>query len=101
MTALARNTDPDTSHAAAATIRESRSAALRRVILNLFRDHGPMTDHDVAFRYDCLPGASDVSDSGLRTRRAELVADGALVDTGRREPSPTSGRAAIVWGIAA
>jgi hypothetical protein len=40
------------------------------------------------------------SESGLRTRRRELVDMGLVVDTGRTETLP-SGRKAIVWGVPA
>lgn len=38
------------------------------------------------------------TDSGLRTRRSELVKKGLLVDTGRRELLDT-GRSSKVWGL--
>lgn len=40
--ARARNTDPETSHAAAASVTNQRR--IRGRILELFRAHGPMTD---------------------------------------------------------
>jgi hypothetical protein len=38
--------------------------------------------------------------SGARTRRAELVSMGLLVDTGKRVLNPQTGRNSTVWGVA-
>jgi len=39
------------------------------------------------------------SDSGIRSRRSELTAQGLIVDTGDRVKME-SGRMSIVWGVA-
>lgn len=63
--------------------------------LRHFRRHGPMTDTELIEGYD---GKIPQTDSGLRTRRSELVKKGLLVDTGRRELLDT-GRSSKVWGL--
>ena len=102
-TALARNTDPDTSHEAARTVRRRLCEQVRAGVVRLLEKYGPMTDEDIA-EWWTDPGFADVfpvvSSSGLRTRRAELVTEGRVVETGERRRL-TSGRRAIVWGIAA
>ena len=46
-----------------------------------------------------MDDVTDQSDSGLRTRRNELVRMGLLADTGQTRPI-RSGRQAILWGLA-
>lgn len=93
MSALARITDPETSHAAASSVTNVRQ--VQRFILAALSG-GSMTDEQVARWFDAMD--ITVSDSGLRTRRAELVRMGLVVDTGQRERL-ASGRRGIVWGL--
>lgn len=63
-----------------------------------------MTDTALIQRYRLLhgiePGAfPQQSDSGIRTRRKELVTAGIVVDTQVRKRLP-SGRQSVVWGLA-
>ena len=95
--ARARNTDPGTSHAAAASISEDALRASQAAVLAFLRDNGPMTD--VALVEDYPQHDDDKprqSQSGLRSRRAELTAGGLVEDTGQRVRLE-SGRQAIVW----
>lgn len=98
----ARTTDSDTSHAAARSVKQLRAS--QEAVLAVFQDHPEgLTDPEVALSYDRLkyyrPDAFPrQSDSGLRTRRAELVARGFLRDSGRRKKLRT-GRKAIVWQL--
>jgi len=94
-TARARRTDPITSHQAAASIDGERIRLSQHAVLRHFRRHGPMTDTELIEGYD---GKIPQTDSGLRTRRSELVKKGLLVDTGRRELLET-GRSSKVWGL--
>lgn len=101
-TALARNTDPSTSHEAARTVRRRLCEQVRAEVAALLEKYGPLTDEDIAEWWtDPVLGATlpVVSPSGLRTRRAELVTAGKVVDTGERRRL-ASGRRAIVWGPA-
>jgi hypothetical protein len=91
---LARTGDPDTSHAAAASLGDVRES--QRRVHALLRE-GPATDELLFTRAFAV--GWDVSPSGLRTRRHELVALGLVVDTGQRV-ALASGRQAIVWAVA-
>jgi hypothetical protein len=88
----ARTTDPETSHEAARSV--SNITPLKHEILQ--RLMTPMTDTDL---YQLLTISSRliVTESGVRSRRAELVQAGLVVDTGQRVKLAT-GRNAIVWG---
>lgn len=96
----ARLTDPSTSHEAAASV--SNVSKTRSVILSLL-ELSNMTDpqlvdaynHMVSISAGIVPAASD---SGIRSRRAELVDAGLVKDTGKRVKLP-SGRNAIVWQV--
>lgn len=91
--AYARSGDPDTSWSAADSITADHIRASQAEVLNLFRQYGPMTDEVARMRYH-----GQQSLSGFRTRRAELVDKGLLVDTGGRELGST-GRQMIVWAV--
>ena len=97
-TPRARNTDPETSHAAAASVTFETLTWMQALVLQTLHTHGPMTDEQL-----CVRIADDqeepVSVSGVRTRRSELAAAGMVVDTGKRMPTRT-GRQAIVWSLA-
>lgn len=67
--AVARRTDPETSHVAAHNVRGIR-ASHRRVI-QLFRRFGPMTDQEALGA--AISDGWRVSPSGLRSRRAEVT----------------------------
>lgn len=95
--ARARRSDPRTSHEAAASVR-GITAAHRRV-LTLLEMFGPLTDEEIAFRYEAeakAQGWPPISPSGLRTRRAELVDLGKVLDT-RRTKATVSGRRTTIW----
>jgi hypothetical protein len=101
-TARARGNDPDTSHAAAASV--TGLTRKQQAVLECLRELGePVTDQHLAREYHARGGVRtpmwpDQSDSGLRTRRSELVARGAVVAVGtERLPS---GRMAKCWAVA-
>lgn len=91
-----RTLDPATSHEAEKSV--SKLAESYRIILDLFRNHGPMNDEALiaAWRSRAEKFASD---SGIRSRRSELVATGLIVDSGERKKMQ-SGRDSIVWRLA-
>lgn len=93
---LARSSDPDTSHEAAASLDDQRLSECRRKILELLRS-GPATDEEIA-RAECWEEFPQ-SPSSLRTRRAELVDVGLVLDSGATRPT-LSGRKATVWRAA-
>lgn len=89
--AVARRDDPETSVAAAASVERIRES--QRVILDTLRLYGPLSDEGI---WHELPDDFDISPSGARTRRSELVGKGLVRDSGRRERL-ASGRLAVVW----
>jgi len=98
MGALARPTDPDTSHEAAESIRAERGGS-RSAILGVLALIGPSTDTALIQAYLNLAELGEVppqSPSGIRTRRKELTLQGRVADTGDRVPL-ISGRLSIVW----
>jgi hypothetical protein len=90
--AKARKTDPSTSHQAAASVRNVTDT--QKAILKALKRG--LTDNDLLVAYRNLRKAPQASDSGIRSRRAELVAQELVADTGKRVKLP-SGRNAIVW----
>jgi hypothetical protein len=88
---FARTTDPETSHEAAQSV--TNITPLKAEILK--RLMTPMTDTElytqIKFRSTLI-----VTESGVRSRRAELVQAGLVKDTGERQKLET-GRNAIVW----
>lgn len=91
----ARLTDPRESHEAAASV--TGLTEKQNAVLDCLTGHR-LTDHDLASRYESLRvdrGWPQQSESGLRTRRSELVARGLIEKAGTgRLPS---GRNAAVW----
>jgi len=91
----ARNTDPVTSDLAAESVRQV--TATQTAILNLLGI--PSTDQQLVERYRqeaASNRAPRASESGIRTRRAELVERGLVEDSGYRVRTE-AGRHAIVW----
>ena len=91
----ARLTDPETSHEAADSVKNITQTQSAILTLLTF----PMTDEvliDAFYRYADNAGLKLASPSGIRSRRAELVAKGLVVDSGERAKLST-GRNAIVW----
>ncbi len=93
----ARRSDPCTAHQAAASVTNQTST--QRLILLTLDYWGPMSDRALLLRLKATPEIGiKLSESGLRTRRKELVDMGKLADSGKRETLP-SGRKAIVWRL--
>lgn len=96
--AHARRTDPGTSHAAAKSVKNQTETHDR--ILELFERFGDATDEDLLVYWRQLRSLEEnwpsISPSGLRSRRAELVALGLVRDSGHRSTTE-SGRSCIVW----
>src|SRR5829696_6962825 len=79
----ARNTDPNTSQEAAGTVKSLRERQL--AVLKFLMKYGPMTDADLVPNYSGFSiSVPDVyppqAQSGIRTRRNELVAEGYVTD---------------------
>ncbi len=84
-----RKTDPETSLAAAASVTELTKK--QELVLSVLRELGPMTDEQIAEQW-----VRPFSESGLRTRRSELVRRGLVRWTGEHRKL-RSGRMARVW----
>ena len=97
--AVARRSDPDTSHEAAATVR---SITMRQhAILRLVRTYGPVSDQSIIALYTSgmhAEGRPPQSESGIRTRRSELVDLGLVVHSGYGRTR--SGRRCRLWSAA-
>jgi len=92
VSAVARATDPLTSHEAAASVGDVRES--QRMVLMMLNAVGPGTDEALVEHAGKV--GYPISPSGLRTRRSELVRLGLVEDSGERERL-ASGRRAIVW----
>tara|TARA_S200002703_G_C3790118_1_gene243824 strand:- start:1453 stop:1845 length:393 start_codon:yes stop_codon:yes gene_type:complete len=87
--ARSRVLDPETSRQGPTPLTMNKT---RQVVLDVLRVR-PLTDTELVA---ALRGR--MSDSGARTRRAELVRMGKVRDSGRRLRSP-SGRMNVVWAV--
>ena len=85
----ARTTDPETSHRAAASVRNIRES--QQTILNLLKEHGALSDEQIFKKFP-----KKITPSGARTRRNELVRMGLVKDSGQTDKT-ASGRATIIW----
>jgi hypothetical protein len=91
---VARLTDPATSWEAARSVEHVRESQLQ--VFRLLQDRGPSTD-EALIQYARESGWP-ITDSGLRTRRSELVRLGWVEDSGDRGLT-AAGRRTIVWRI--
>lgn len=101
--AATRATDPETSRQAAKSISQDRLRETQRVIVDILERFGASCDEDIAIyarQLESLDMAPKQSPSGLRSRRAELVAAGIVRDSGERTKT-SSGRQTIVWELSA
>ena len=91
----ARTLDPSTSHAAARSVEHV--TATKKAILSILSV--ACSDVELVDRYYAqvdMGNAPKASPSGIRSRRAELVEQGLVEDTGYRVKL-ASGRSAILW----
>ena len=88
--ARARRTDPDTSHAAAASVNINKG---RAQVLHAFLAIGPMTDDQLVRIL-----ARHMSPSGARSRRSELTKMG-LIKYANRDVKLDTGRYAMAWEL--
>jgi len=94
--AVARHTDPETSHEAAESISRERITAVQRALLWLLAAWGTLSDEQIALRYPA--SAPPASPSGLRTRRCELVQRGLVEHRGFTVMERTGNRTRT-WGL--
>lgn len=94
MSALVRNTDPETSHEAANDFSEITLTIIQADVFEWFKEHKKGTDEWlIAGLKNEYPG-----DGTVRKRRHELVQKGLVKDTGEREKS-NRGKNMIVGGL--
>lgn len=94
MTAVARATDPDTSHEAAMSV--SNYISVQHAILDIVARWGPLTDEAIAQHMASVPMRT--TPSGLRTRRKELVEQG-MLRANPRKVRISTGRLATRWEL--
>jgi hypothetical protein len=100
--AHARTSDPETSHAAAASVSDIRAS--QQAVLNVMRKRPAYgyTDEELVAEYNKLQARSlrypFQSESGIRTRRKELERMGFVEYSGDKRVL-TSGRLARVWVV--
>jgi hypothetical protein len=100
--ARARDTDPVTSHEAAESVSQASMTRTRERILLILQTRRSLSDLGIWDAWQRKwwqeAGQSQISPSGLRTRRSELVRLGLIRDSGQYEILP-SGRRAILWEL--
>lgn len=97
--AVARRNDPETSHEAAASVKDISKTHER--ILEVLDRYGPATDEEIYRYYFNLAELFSwppASPSGLRSRRAELVTLGKVYDTGKKGHT-SAGRPTTIWEL--
>lgn len=94
--AKARNTDPATSHEAAESVKQETITRTQQFILDKLQK--PMTDEQLVLAFRKDRKAPLASESGIRSRRAELARRHLLMIVD--EAKTASGRRAYVWKIA-
>ena len=96
--ARARNSDPITSHEAAARVQGL--TVTQYFICQLFDIYGAMSDEELCDRYRARFNiVHPASLPSIRSRRAELVTAGTITDTGKVKLTEY-GRNTIVWDLA-
>ncbi len=98
----ARKRDPKTSHDAAKSISDRALRATQKAVLAAFEQFGPLSDTELVQAYQRwykTAGWPLQSDSGIRTRRKELVKRGVLALGGTVKLA--SGRSAQVHRVIA
>jgi predicted ArsR family transcriptional regulator len=91
--AVARAADPETSHEAADSVSKRTITQTQEAILDVLERAGPLSDEEIS---DALPVDLYTSPSGIRSRRAELVARGLVEWTGACDVT-SSRRRTRVW----
>jgi hypothetical protein len=91
----ARKTDPVTSHAAAQSVSNETVTLTQHYILKALKR--PKTDEQLVVSFRAYKTAPIASESGIRSRRAELAKRGLLMIVG--EARTFSGRRAYLWQV--
>jgi hypothetical protein len=86
--------DPETSFAAARSIDEKKLTGTQKLVLWALKQ-GPAIDEQIVYR---IREHTRVSPQSIRSRRAELVRRGLVVDSGKRRRTQY-GQEATVWKL--
>ena len=92
----ARSSDPWTSHAAAHSVSNVFVRASQQAVLRVLRQQGPM--HDQRIIHHVKASGFKASNSGIRSRRSELVFLGLVRNSGKTVRL-SSGRNSIIWEL--
>jgi hypothetical protein len=94
-----RRSDPDTSSAAAATLKPAALSLLKQWILLTLRTYGPLTHEEMYDKYQADYFWPSHKEQTVRSRCNELVKDHGLVtDSGLRRKM-RDGNNAVVWKL--
>lgn len=99
--ALARRTDPETSHVAAASLSAVRLTTAQRAVLVALHEFGPLCDHELVDIYKRVRveyGFPEQTDSSIRSRRSDLTKKLGLVVLDGHGRAP-SGKPANRWRV--
>lgn len=95
----ARSGDPETSQQAALSANKVIARQIRARMVELLRMHDGMGGEELELRMTRDPFLGEwITPSGLRTRRAQMVREGIIRDSGRRNITRTN-RTEIVWEL--
>lgn len=93
MPARARHTDPDTSHAAAATVGELTER--QEAVITVFKMEARfLLDEELVAAYRSWQGSMGLpsqTDSGIRSRRSEIFNERSLLEQGDKRRMTTGG----------
>jgi hypothetical protein len=92
--AHARDSDPDTSHAAAASVSVTK---LEQLCIDMLRAHGNLTTFE-ATEHAIAAGWSELTRDSLSPRFTTLRRKGLVYDTGQKRRRE-GGKASIVWAL--
>ena len=96
--AHARRLDPETSHAAAASVSPERISKQKESILAVLSVYGPLTDNEMIEVFRSAYPHFVVTDQSLRSRRAQLTTEQKVRFAGSYGESPT-GKKARKWEV--
>lgn len=92
----ARGSDPETSHAAMAAYDREKMRAASAVVVQLYRDHGPLPDFTMSALFTVAWGRA-CDESLHRQARNQARNHGLVRDSGQRVQNPQTKRLQIVW----
>ena len=95
-----RRSDPETSRAAAATLKSTTLSELKSWILDTLKRHGPLTHEEMYDAYLAEWQNPSHKEQSVRSRCNELVKDNGLVEDSGQRRKMRDGNNAVVWKLA-